>query len=409
MLLVSIRVRFAPAIARAETEGDQALGAALRPDDAGVACVIDSLYEAAFDDDAWEHALAGFSEITGSESALLFVTHAAGEVGSLAATCRVTPDIWDEYGALHAASDPRRRYVTSNPLMHVAYDYRHTAEADMNSDPLYQWLKSYGLRYYMGSMLTRDGGACHIRVQRTPRQGHVNEEEIALFSALLPHAARAVQLRQRIARRDAAGMSGGAAMDQLDFGIFLLDAAGRVVHANAMASIIEARADGVTSTKEGVRALAPEDNRRLQKLIGGALGNAAIHEARLAGGQCTVRRDEARPYHVQVMPLKGAASPFGQCPPAAVVFVTDPDNRTLAGADQLRLLFGLTPAEARLATHLAQGASLASYAAAAGLKEETARGYTKRIYAKVGAHTRADMVSVLRRCAPPVLGVADES
>lgn len=384
------------------------MGRALRADDAGVACAIDRLYEAAFDDDAWEHALAGVADITGSEGGLLFVTYGAGEVGSLAAASGISPDLWSEYGSNYAASDPRRRYVVNNPVLHVAYDYRHTVEEDMDVDPLYQWLKSHDLRYYMGSMLTRDGGACHIRLLRTPRQGHVDTREIELFSTVLPHAARAVQLRQRIARRDIAGLCGGEAMDQLDFGVVFLDAVGKVVHANAMATAIAERGDGLQFSTGGVTAATPQDDRNLQSLIGGALGHASLREARGAGGQCSVWREGGlQPYHVQVLPLKRRASPFGRPEPAAVIFVTDADRRSRVGVDQLGLLFDFTPAEARLAEHLASGASLASYTAKTGLKYETVRGYTKRIFAKAGAHTRADLVGILRRSTPPLIDQAD--
>jgi len=382
--------------------------AALRPNDVGIASAIDRLYDAAFDDEGWEYALSGLTDITGSEGSLLFVTHDAGEVGDLAATSRISPDLWAEYGAGYAARDPRRRYVNSNPIMHIAYDYRHTSEEEIDAEPLYQWLTSYGLRYYMGTVLSRDMGTCHIRVQRTPGQGHAGQQEIEIFSTLLPHAARAVKLRQRLARHDAVGICCSKAMDRIDFGVILLDSAGGVIHANAMAEMIGERGDGLSFAARGVSAAVPEDNRQLQLLIGGALGHAALREARLSGGQLSVQRlDGTRPYHVQILPLKLKTSPFGRRVPAAVLFVTDAGNRAPVGADQLRALFGFTCAEARLAAHLVTGASIAVYAATVGLKYETARGYTKRIYAKAGAHTQADLVSILRRSVSPIVGEFD--
>jgi len=60
--------------------------------------------------------------------------------------------------------------------------------------------------------------------------------------------------------------------------------------------------------------------------------------------------------------------------------------------EQLVDLFGLTPAEARLAWALAQGLSIAEAADAHGLTTETARYYSKRIYAKTGARGQVDLV-----------------
>ena len=55
-------------------------------------------------------------------------------------------------------------------------------------------------------------------------------------------------------------------------------------------------------------------------------------------------------------------------------------------------LFDLTPAEARLAWSLAQGLSISEAARAHGLTVETARYYSKKIYAKTGARGQVDLV-----------------
>ena len=60
--------------------------------------------------------------------------------------------------------------------------------------------------------------------------------------------------------------------------------------------------------------------------------------------------------------------------------------------EQLVDLFDLTPAEARLAWSLSQGASIAEAARLHGLTLETARYYSKRIYAKTGARGQVDLV-----------------
>ena len=61
-------------------------------------------------------------------------------------------------------------------------------------------------------------------------------------------------------------------------------------------------------------------------------------------------------------------------------------------------LFGLLPSEARLAWQLAQGTSIADAAAMVGITKETARFYSKKIYAKTGGQpelVRIILTSVL--------------
>lgn len=69
-------------------------------------------------------------------------------------------------------------------------------------------------------------------------------------------------------------------------------------------------------------------------------------------------------------------------------------------AEAVAGLFGLSRSEARLAEAIAGGASLEEAARACGLTRETARTYSKRIFAKTGARGQADLVRlVLTRLA----------
>ncbi|MFT3977068.1 MAG: hypothetical protein QM688_08160 [Sphingomonas bacterium] len=64
-------------------------------------------------------------------------------------------------------------------------------------------------------------------------------------------------------------------------------------------------------------------------------------------------------------------------------------------AAALEALHGLTRSEARLAAALAGGESIAEAAARIGLTIETARNYSKRIYAKTGARGQGDLIRLL--------------
>ena len=80
---------------------------------------------------------------------------------------------------------------------------------------------------------------------------------------------------------------------------------------------------------------------------------------------------------------------------AAIVYVSG-DRRSQADrCDQLVDLFGLLPSEARLAWLLAQATSIAEAAEALGITIETARNYSKKIYAKTGAKGHADLVRIV--------------
>ena len=85
----------------------------------------------------------------------------------------------------------------------------------------------------------------------------------------------------------------------------------------------------------------------------------------------------------------------GSKTPVAIVYISG-DRRSQADrCDQLVDLFGLLPSEARLAWMLAQATSISEAAEALGLTVETARNYSKKIYAKTGARGHAELVRII--------------
>ena len=62
-------------------------------------------------------------------------------------------------------------------------------------------------------------------------------------------------------------------------------------------------------------------------------------------------------------------------------------------------VFGLTPAEARLAQRIARGDSLEDIAADAGIKMPTARCQLASVFGKTGTHRQPKLVALLCRLA----------
>lgn len=85
----------------------------------------------------------------------------------------------------------------------------------------------------------------------------------------------------------------------------------------------------------------------------------------------------------------------GALTPVAIAYVSGDRQSQADRHEQLIGLFGLLPSEARLAWQLAQGTSIADAAAMVGIAEETARSYSKKIYAKTGARGQPELVRII--------------
>jgi DNA-binding CsgD family transcriptional regulator len=83
--------------------------------------------------------------------------------------------------------------------------------------------------------------------------------------------------------------------------------------------------------------------------------------------------------------------------PSIVAYVHADGWSSADRCEQLGQLFDLIPSEARLALALSRGMSIAEAARDLGLTVESARTYSKRIYAKTGARGQADLVRFIHR------------
>ena len=80
--------------------------------------------------------------------------------------------------------------------------------------------------------------------------------------------------------------------------------------------------------------------------------------------------------------------------------IDDPEARLAPQAPVLRQVFGLTGAEATVATALASGREAKEIAHMRGVSLGTLRNQLKTIYAKTGARRQAELVALLLHYAP---------
>jgi DNA-binding CsgD family transcriptional regulator len=81
----------------------------------------------------------------------------------------------------------------------------------------------------------------------------------------------------------------------------------------------------------------------------------------------------------------------------AIVVLIDPNGRRHLPEEALQVSFGLTDAEAKLASKIASGDSLGDVADELGIAKETSRNQLKSVFQKLGVHRQAELVAMLAR------------
>jgi DNA-binding CsgD family transcriptional regulator len=79
----------------------------------------------------------------------------------------------------------------------------------------------------------------------------------------------------------------------------------------------------------------------------------------------------------------------------AVLVITDLTRSGYTDTALLELVFGLTPAESRLAAALSAGQALDAFALTSGVSKLTVRSQLKAVFAKTGARRQAELVARL--------------
>lgn len=222
--------------------------------------------------------------------------------------------------------------------------------------------------------------------------GAVDAEAMAAqVDVVLPYLSRAVAIERRLRMAAAQSRANAAILDRVPFGLFQLDHKGLVVSANVQATHIAQMRRGLTATASGVHAMTDGDEARLQRAIAEVLSSGGAACSR----RVSVKRgSNARPYSVLVSSI--APDCVGlSARTACVLFVTDPEAQPMPTAEAIAGAFGLTPAEARVASGLAMGVSLPETAAKLGISINTARTLLSRAMARTGTNSQLGLVRLV--------------
>lgn len=208
--------------------------------------------------------------------------------------------------------------------------------------------------------------------------------ESALLLRLAPHFTRALHTHLCFERERSRASVASGMMERLNFGWIGLDPAGCVIEASDGAQRLLQIGDNLRTRRQRLIAVDAAADRQITAVLKDfAAGRdprpRAIH----------VSRD---PWlDILLVPVVDPAD--APSPGVATIAYVQGDNRSAADRhEQLADLFGLLPSEARLALALSRGMTIAEAADALGLTVETARNYSKKVYAKMGARGQSDLV-----------------
>ena len=284
------------------------------------------------------------------------------------------------------AINPRMRFSLRHAAGHVAYEGRFISERGIDRHEFYDWLHDFeGFRYMLGSRVYDDGDvSLFYSVEFSRRQGHPEGNAIEAFSRIAPAVGHAWRLRRRVGANHGATQARTWLPDHLPWAVFALSATGTVVGMNAPARALIDRGTVVTVALDTLRATHRRSDAALCHAVRSALaGNAAEAFLETASGGPS--------FILQVLPVDPAGL-CGSSGVAVLAYLKNPIDKARNIGPVLGRLYGLTPAEQKLADILATGADLGVAAAALCLSRNTVRNRMQAIYAKTGTRRQSEFL-----------------
>ena len=213
----------------------------------------------------------------------------------------------------------------------------------------------------------------------------------ALLVALAPHIRIALRTLGTLERERFRSAVTGAAIEKLKMGWLTLNSKCQILEAT---DNIEQLFQWGSLLRRGrynrLVPASPAIDRQMTALV---KSYAANEEGRGEGRAQAFTLSQDPWIDMLVTPLRDTG--LSRTNAAAVVYISGDRRSEADRCDQLVELFGLLPSEARLAWMLAQASSIKEAATALNLTEETARNYSKKIYAKTGARGQAELVRIV--------------
>jgi DNA-binding CsgD family transcriptional regulator len=252
-----------------------------------------------------------------------------------------------------------------------------------------------GLFHQCGAVVTHEETrSAALSLLRGQKAGLFGETQLGLLRQLLPHVQRAAEIHYRLAAATRQWSQLETVIDHLPVAIVFVNEKGKVLFANQPASDLFRKRQILWVENGYLTCCGIQLKGRLQAAIGRAAQSLLARDSYPGEILRLDRPKTGRPLAVTVTPLppRQGHLPDGT---TAAIFISDPDRNGSTPEDLLRILFGLTPAESRLAATLFKGCSLEEAGNILGVTRNTSATQLKSIFAKTETRRQSDLIRLM--------------
>ncbi len=378
-----------------------------RPD-AELLASVEAVYDTVLDASKWGEALDRTATMAGAHGTMLMVSDPLmQELQISVMSTRIGAAEARTYVATQLSQDELRwdEALAEVPALTVLHD---TAiwpnRAAYEAMPSVKWLRSWHLHHRSAVRLCAHGGWKDTVAAVYPEgRGGMTARESRRLAPLLPHLARAVEIRRPFTLLKTRYQAILSMLDHLGIGILVLLDDDHILLANAEAERILEAGDGLRRRSDGRLAMPVGRGNDLQPTLQRALSNvrSGLNQD---GTTVYLRRGrDVDPYVLDVAAFRESGDELGEPVSGTLVCVIDPEHRSVISIRGLAQVYGLTDAEAAVCALMGDGRSTREIADLRGVAIDTVKAQGKAIFRKTHCGNRVELVRRALSIAPPLL------
>jgi DNA-binding CsgD family transcriptional regulator/PAS domain-containing protein len=368
-----------------------------------LSALIADIYDAALEPAQRTDVIEKIASFAGGHSAGLFSKHSLSSSEILSCYIGADPESLQVYSESYPKLDPTADSPSFGVEQVVSTADLVPYEEFRRGRFYREWARPQGWVDVASAVIEKSTTSCtFLSVVRHEASGMVDDEMRRRMALVIPHVRRALLIGKTINLKQAEAVRFADILDGLSAGMILVDANGRIAHANAAGNAILDAADFLRTCCGRLVARDAPINAALHEILAAAdAGDAVLG---IKGIALPLTAHDGERYVAHVLPLtSGARRRAGLAHNAAVaLFVRKVALAASPPPEVIGEMYKLTPTELRVLLAIVDIGGVPEVAAALGVAVTTVKTHLSRLFAKTGVARQADLVKLVAGFSTPL-------
>ncbi len=366
-------------------------------DEEAIARLAGAIYDAALDPSLREAAVEKIAAFVGGVAGWVIKHDLVRGASESLYDVGYEPHFRSRYFDTYMKFDPVGPAILSSSPGEVISSSSVTSRSDFVKTRFYEeWMAPQGWQETLYITLARSPTqVAALAIARSQRDGWADESVHRRVHLLVPHLGYSSRIVSAVNLRTGRMAALADALDRISAGVFLIDAEGRIVHANESGSAMLAKGilPGVIMSSQTVEEYGTRQT--MLTALAEAHRSGASNSARSVA--LPVKAADGERYVAHCLPLISGPrrAAIGNYRAVAAVFVQKAELGGAAAAEVMARHYRLTPMELRVLLTIVAAGGVPETAELLAVAETTVKTHLRRLFAKTGTNRQLKLAKLV--------------